>query len=145
MMKETRWMLWSAIAILTIFNFAVITNYFNIFQESVCTTELPSDTEFRTVVEEFDFTRHETENARVLILTPLKNAAQHLDRYFENLLQLDYPRNLLSLGFLESDSNDESFQILKQHVQNLERLNSTERFRRIIFTKKDFGYILSTH
>jgi len=39
---------------------------------------------------------------RVLILTPLVSAASYLDKYFENLSKLNYPKELLSLGFLVS-------------------------------------------
>jgi hypothetical protein len=39
-----------------------------------------------------------------LILTPVKNAEHHLDRHFESLAQLDYPKLAASLGlFLESN------------------------------------------
>jgi hypothetical protein len=43
---------------------------------------------------------------RVLILTPVKNSASHLRRYFDNLARLDYPPARLALGLLDSDSDD---------------------------------------
>jgi hypothetical protein len=43
-----------------------------------------------------------------VILTPVKNAVAHLDRYFELLERLTYPHELLSLGMLESDSSDDT-------------------------------------
>ncbi|RYG51165.1 hypothetical protein EON67_03925 [archaeon] len=42
----------------------------------------------------------------VLILTPVKNAAKHLPRYFANLASLDYPAASISLGIMDSDSAD---------------------------------------
>jgi glycosyltransferase involved in cell wall biosynthesis len=42
----------------------------------------------------------------VLILTPMKNTKKHLNRYFELIGQLDYPRELISIGILEGDSVD---------------------------------------
>ncbi len=42
----------------------------------------------------------------VLVLTPIKNAASHLDRYFRNLAQLDYPPSRLAVALLDSDSDD---------------------------------------
>lgn len=43
---------------------------------------------------------------RILILTPVKNAARHLPRYFANLRGLKYPRHKISIALLEGDSND---------------------------------------
>jgi hypothetical protein len=40
---------------------------------------------------------------RIAIPTPLKDATAHPDRYFACLRRLNYPRNLMSLGFPESD------------------------------------------
>jgi hypothetical protein len=42
----------------------------------------------------------------VIVLTPVKDATPFLDRYFELLARLDYPRELLTIGILESDSRD---------------------------------------
>ena len=41
----------------------------------------------------------------VLILTPVKDATAHLDRYFELLDRLTYPGDRLSLGMLDSEFN----------------------------------------
>jgi hypothetical protein len=42
----------------------------------------------------------------VLILTPVKNAAKHMNGYFALLRNLSYPSSLLSLGIMDSDSAD---------------------------------------
>ncbi|MCU1394101.1 MAG: hypothetical protein JWM34_2529 [Ilumatobacteraceae bacterium] len=44
----------------------------------------------------------------VLVLTPVKDAAVEAVGYIDRLLALDYPKHLLSLGVLVSDSIDES-------------------------------------
>ena len=43
---------------------------------------------------------------KVLILTPVKNSARHLKRFFSNIRTLAYPRYRISIGLLESDSDD---------------------------------------
>ena len=48
----------------------------------------------------------------ILILTPVKNAAKHLETYWAALEKLTYPKHLLSLGFLESDSSDGTFELI---------------------------------
>ena len=50
----------------------------------------------------------------VLILTPMKNTKKYLQRYFELIGQLDYPRELISIGILEGDSVDGTwFELIK--------------------------------
>lgn len=75
--------------------------------------------------------------ASVLILTPIKNAAACLEDYFAGLGQLDYPPELLSLGLLESDSTDGSFENfragLKQHASH---------FASTGIWKKDFHFTI---
>jgi hypothetical protein len=72
---------------------------------------------------------------RILILTPVKDAARHLDAYFDNLRSLDYPHRQLSIALLESDSDDNTW-------ADLERRSALARkhFRRVRIWKKDFGY-----
>ncbi len=43
---------------------------------------------------------------KVLVLTPMKNTAQHLDRYFTLLQSLDHPPDRLSVAIMEGDSTD---------------------------------------
>ena len=74
---------------------------------------------------------------RVLVLTPMKNAAPHLDGYFERLLQLDYPRELLSLAVLEGDSTDETPGRLEERAGEL-----AHRFRRLELYKRDYGFAI---
>jgi HEAT repeat protein len=71
----------------------------------------------------------------VLILTPVKDAVAHLERYCQRLLRLTYPHGAISLGFLESDSSDETLLALPRHLRRLRK-----EFRRAGHWKKDFGY-----
>lgn len=73
--------------------------------------------------------------ARVLILTPVKDARRVLPAYWDLLYRLTYPRDRISLGFLESDSSDGTFDVLQQELPSLQR-----DFRRALIWKHDFGY-----
>jgi hypothetical protein len=72
---------------------------------------------------------------RVLILTPVKDAAGHLSRYFEALNRLSFPAERLSLGWLESDSEDGTFELLAARLPEAEA-----RFRRVTLLRRDFGF-----
>ena len=72
---------------------------------------------------------------RVLILTPVKQAAAHLNAYFAGLERLTYPTDALSVGLLESDSTDATYQELVARLPELER-----RYRRVTLVKRDFDY-----
>lgn len=72
---------------------------------------------------------------RVLILTPVKDAADCLDGYCTNLSRLTYPHWSISLGFLESDSVDGTYEALRRRISTLKR-----RFRRVGLWKRDFNY-----
>jgi Anp1 len=52
----------------------------------------------------------------VLILTPVKNATGFLDTYFAGLDKLTYPASSISLGFLESDSDDGTFERIQERL-----------------------------
>ena len=72
---------------------------------------------------------------QVLILTPVKNAEHVLDRYWELLYRLSYPRELISLGFLEGDSTDRTYDLLRWKMPSLQR-----DFRQALLWKRDFGF-----
>lgn len=78
-----------------------------------------------------------TNGARVLILTPVKDAAHHLDRYFRGICSLTYRRDLLSLAILESDSTDGTYDAIERRLPEL-----NEAFLRVKLHKKDFGFRL---
>lgn len=70
-----------------------------------------------------------------MVLTPAKEAKPHIETYLRGLERLSYPAELLSIGILESDSSDGTFEHLQYHRQRLER-----RFRRVTVCKRDFGF-----
>ena len=78
-----------------------------------------------------------TRRDRVLILTPVKDAAAFLDGYARLLRRLTYPARLISLALLEGDSADGTWRALGRHRRALAR-----RFRRVEIFKRDFGFRL---
>src|SRR5215471_14695081 len=57
-----------------------------------------------------------SEQQTVLVLTPVKNATGSLDTYFAGLDKLTYPASSISLGFLESDSDDGTFDRIQERL-----------------------------
>jgi hypothetical protein len=72
---------------------------------------------------------------KVLILTPVKDAEAFLGTYFQSLYQLTYPHDLISVGFLESDSLDNTYIELEKRLPGLRK-----NFRSAGLWKKDFGF-----
>ncbi len=71
----------------------------------------------------------------VLILTPLKNASKNLDRYFDLLEKIKYPKKRISIAFLESDSSDGTYENLQQRLPALKKI-----YRKATLWKKDFNF-----
>lgn len=80
---------------------------------------------------------------RVLILTPLKDAASHLSKYFELLADLSYPHRLIDLAFLVSDSKDDTLAVLAAELERIQKRPDNIPFRSATVVQKDFGYHLS--
>lgn len=76
-----------------------------------------------------------SQNRRVLVATPLKNAVQHLGPYAQALQGLAYPKHLISVAFLVSDSLDGTAAAARQLVQG--RLQG---FASVEVLKEDFNY-----
>ncbi|MGJ5205387.1 glycosyltransferase [Bradyrhizobium sp. HKCCYLR20261] len=76
----------------------------------------------------------------VLILTPMKSAARYLDGYFAGLQALTYPHELLSLGILEGDSDDDTYAQL-QVLMGL----ACKHFQSKHLFKRDFGKVIPVH
>jgi GT2 family glycosyltransferase len=74
-------------------------------------------------------------NSSVLILTPMKDASHHLDGYFAGLHNLNYPKSLISLGFLEGDSRDDTASAVEARLPELSAQYASAKFWR-----KDFGF-----
>ena len=75
------------------------------------------------------------DSQRLLILTPIKDAAHHADTYFAGLERLTYPGNLISVGLLEGDSQDDTAEVFPRRLAG-----AGGRFRRTGFWKQDFGF-----
>lgn len=73
----------------------------------------------------------------VLILTPLKDAADSIPRYVALLRTLTYPHERIGLGFLESDSRDETYRAMRAEIPGLAR-----EFAKARLWQRHFGYQL---
>ncbi len=80
---------------------------------------------------------------RVLILTPIKDAAPYLSKYFDLLAELTYPHHLIDLGFLVSDSSDETLAVLASELDRIQKRPDKIPFRSATIIEKDFDYRLS--
>lgn len=72
---------------------------------------------------------------KVLILIPVKDAVNYLPHCLKNLRSLTYPHARISLGFLESDSQDGTYAWLAKILPDLQR-----EFRGAAIFKRDYGY-----
>ncbi|EHK25497.1 glycosyltransferase family 62 protein [Trichoderma virens Gv29-8] len=80
---------------------------------------------------------------RILILTPLKDAAPYLSKYFELLAELTYPHRLIDLAFLVSDSKDETLAVLASELDRIQKRPDQIPFHSATVIEKDFGFKLS--
>ena len=71
----------------------------------------------------------------VLILTPLKDAEAFIPGYYQRLTQLTYPKNRISLAFLEGDSKDSTFAEVNDRLPRFRK-----HFRRAELWKRDYGF-----
>ncbi|CEP09049.1 hypothetical protein [Parasitella parasitica] len=79
----------------------------------------------------------------VIILTPLKNAEAYLPRYFELIDRLSYPKDLISVAFLVSDTTDDTVSILREKADEfLNRQDPSQRYHEIAIYEKDFDFQL---
>lgn len=78
---------------------------------------------------------------RVLILTPLKDAAPYLDKYFDLLSELSYPHELIDLAFLVGDSQDDTLAILSAELDRVQKRADEIPFRSALVLEKDFGRV----
>lgn len=72
---------------------------------------------------------------KILILTVAKDAEEFLSNYFKSLFKLTYSHNLISIGFLEGDSVDNTYPVLKKKLPELNK-----NFRSAGLWKEDFGF-----
>lgn len=79
---------------------------------------------------------------RVLILTPLRDAASYLPKYFDLLSDLSYPHHLIDLGFLVGDSTDDTLAVLSMELARIQSTETlSEPFNSVLIVEKDFGAV----
>lgn len=77
---------------------------------------------------------------RVLLCTPLRDAAAHLPMFFSHLRNFTYPHNMIDLAFLVSDSKDNTLELLSSMLQELQDDPDPKmQFGEISVIEKDFG------
>lgn len=80
---------------------------------------------------------------KVLILTPLRNAAPYIEQHFDLLTQLTYPHHLIDLAFLVGDSTDDTLAVLSNELARIQAKSDKTPFRSVMIVEKDFGVTLS--
>lgn len=80
---------------------------------------------------------------KILIVTPLKDAAPYLSKYFELLAELTYPHHLIDLAFLVSDSKDDTLAVLSSELDRIQKRPDHIPFRSAMVVEKDFDFHLS--
>ncbi|KAI5292322.1 Mannan polymerase II complex anp1 subunit [Ascosphaera acerosa] len=77
---------------------------------------------------------------RVLMCTPLRDAAAHLPMFFSHLRNFTYPHHLIDLAFLVSDSKDHTTELLIQYLEELQNdPDPSMPVGEISLIEKDFG------
>lgn len=79
---------------------------------------------------------------RVLILTPLKDAAPYLSKYFDLLCELSYPHNLIDLAFIVGDSTDDTLAVLSSELDRVQKRTDSVPFHTALVVQKDFGAVV---
>lgn len=80
---------------------------------------------------------------RVLILTPLRDAAPYIEQHFDLLSQLTYPHRLIDLAFLVGDSTDDTLAVLAKELERVQSRPDSIPFRSAVIVEKNFGVHLS--
>ncbi|KIV93622.1 hypothetical protein PV10_04823 [Exophiala mesophila] len=77
---------------------------------------------------------------RVLLCTPLRDAAPHLPMFFSHLRNFTYPHHLIDLAFLVSDSKDDTESLLTRMLEDLQAdPDPSQPYGEISVIHKDFG------
>ncbi|KAK2759157.1 Mannan polymerase II complex anp1 subunit [Arachnomyces sp. PD_36] len=80
---------------------------------------------------------------RILLCTPLRDAASHLPMFFSHLRNLTYPHHLIDLAFLVSDSKDDTLELLSSMLNGLQHDEDPKQaFGEISVIEKDFGQLV---
>lgn len=77
---------------------------------------------------------------RVLLCTPLRDAAPHLPMFFAHLRNFTYPHHLIDLAFLVSDSKDNTKELLAEMLEAQQAdPDPSQPYGEISVIHKDFG------
>lgn len=77
---------------------------------------------------------------RVLLCTPLRDASSHLPMFFSHLRNFTYPHHLIDLAFLVSDSKDDTLELLKSMLEELQADPDPKMpYGEVSVIEKDFG------
>lgn len=76
----------------------------------------------------------------VLVLSPLKNAQETLPIFFSNLEKMEYPRDKISVGFLVSDSVDNTIPMVEEYANRIQ--SSGKPFHKFTVLRKDYHFEL---
>lgn len=82
-------------------------------------------------------------DARILILTPLKDASLHLRHHFALLTNLTYPHHLIDLAFIIGDTVDNTRHILDAELDKVESGEQDKAFNSCTIVLKDLGDVAS--
>lgn len=80
---------------------------------------------------------------RILILTPLRNAAPYIEQHFDLITSLTYPHRLIDLAFLVGDSSDDTLAVLAMELDRIQQPQDAKSFNSVMIVQKDFGVTLS--
>ena len=80
---------------------------------------------------------------RILMLTPLKDAAYHIETHFDMISQLTYDHNLIDLAFLVGDSADDTLAVLSKELERVQSRPDGVAFHSATIIEKNFGVKLS--
>lgn len=81
---------------------------------------------------------------RVLLCTPLRDAAPHLPMFFAHLRNFTYPHHLIDLAFLVSDSKDDTEELLSRMLDDQQNdPDPSQPYGEISVIHKDFGQAVS--
>ncbi|EHY59312.1 Mannan polymerase II complex ANP1 subunit [Exophiala dermatitidis] len=114
------------------------------------TTALSSDTSDIETLRYYDLSDAQGSSVgwqreeRVLLCTPLRDAAPHLPMFFAHLRNFTYPHHLIDLAFLVSDSKDNTAELLSQLLEAQQAdPDPAQHYGEISVIHKDFGQAVS--
>jgi mannan polymerase complexes MNN9 subunit len=81
-------------------------------------------------------------DAQILIATPVKNSEHELPAYFSSILRLNYPKHLISVFVLESDSEDSTDQSIRAFMASQTTAPLTQKLKNIQYERMPVGFVM---